>query len=502
MRDALQQMFSRTVDIVGAFLPSLLGAVAILVVGWIGALVARSLVRAALHRTTFDNRIAQWVGGGRPVSVERHAGTVVFWIVMLFVSIAVLQTLHLPAVATPMNMMLGELAAFAPRVAAAALLLLVAWAVARVLRTVVSGALRAARVDERLRTTPPEGASPSDSGGAVSISGSLGEAVYWLVFLLFLPAVLGTLALEGLLGPVQSLVDRLLGFLPHLLGAALILAAGWFIANLVRRIVTNLLAAIGTDRLGERLGLQQAVGTMTLSALTGYVLYVLILLPVIIAALDALALGAVTAPASAMLGSILQAVPALFGAGVLVAIAWFVGRVVAHLISGLLAAAGFDTLVAKMGVATKPAQGYRPSDIVGTSLLVVLMLLATIEAARMIQFVVLADLLARFLVLAGHVALGLVIFGIGLLLSGLAERAVRASSARQANLLAMATRASIIVLAGAMALRQMGLANEIVNLAFGLVVGAIAVAAAIAFGLGARDTAGRVVDDWARQLKG
>lgn len=53
-----------------------------------------------------------------------------------------------------------------------------------------------------------------------------------------------------------------------------------------------------------------------------------------------------------------------------------------------------------------------------------------------------------------------------------------------------------------MALRQMGLANEIINLAFGLLLGAVAVAAALAFGLGARDVAGRHVEDWARSLKG
>ena len=47
-----------------------------------------------------------------------------------------------------------------------------------------------------------------------------------------------------------------------------------------------------------------------------------------------------------------------------------------------------------------------------------------------------------------------------------------------------------------MALRQMGLAEDIVNLAFALVLGALALAAAMAFGLGARDAAGRQVERW------
>ena len=77
---------------------------------------------------------------------------------------------------------------------------------------------------------------------------------------------------------------------------------------------------------------------------------------------------------------------------------------------------------------------------------------------------------------------------------------MRSSGATQSNLLALTARISIIVLAGAMALRQMGLANEIINLVFGLLLGAVA--AALAFGLGGRDVAGRTIEDWAKSLKG
>ena len=53
-----------------------------------------------------------------------------------------------------------------------------------------------------------------------------------------------------------------------------------------------------------------------------------------------------------------------------------------------------------------------------------------------------------------------------------------------------------------MALRQMGLANEIISLAFGLTLGAVAVAVAIAFGLGGREIAARQLDGWVRSLPG
>jgi hypothetical protein len=138
---------------------------------------------------------------------------------------------------------------------------------------------------------------------------------------------------------------------------------------------------------------------------------------------------------------------------------------------------------------------------VGGLVLVAIMLFAAIEAARQLGFDALADLLAAFTVLAGQILLGLVVFGLGLYLADLAAGVVRASRARQADLLALLTRAAVLVLAGAMALRQMGIANEIVNLAFGLLLGAIAVAGALAFGLGGRDLAGRHLEQWSAQLE-
>jgi hypothetical protein len=492
----MQDILNTTTEMIGGFVPNLLGAVGILVVGWLVAVVARSLVRAALNRTTIDNRIADWLAGGKPVALERHAGTAVYWIIMLFVVMAVFQALNLTVVAEPLNALLSQVTGFVPRLVGGGILLALAWVIATVLKRVVTGALEVAKIDERL------GSGEGDTAPAPSIAGSLGDAVYWLVFLLFLPAVLGALAIEGLLAPVQTLIDELLAFLPNLFGAAVILVVGWFVANLVRRIVANLLAALGADAFAERIGVGKVLGATTLSGLVGLVVYVLILLPVLIAALNALALDAVTGPASQMLSSILSAIPALFGAAILIAIAYGVGRVLSTLISNVLAGAGFDNILATLGLTGPPVEGRRPSALVGTLVLVALMLFASIEAAGMLGFEVLGELISRFLLLGGRIVLGLIIFGIGLFLANLAARAVGSSGTRQASLLALTARISIIVLAGAMALGQMGLANEIINLAFGLLLGAIAVAAALAFGLGARDIAGRTVEDWAKNLKG
>jgi hypothetical protein len=128
-------------------------------------------------------------------------------------------------------------------------------------------------------------------------------------------------------------------------------------------------------------------------------------------------------------------------------------------------------------------------------------LFATISALNLLGFTLAATLVSEFMVLAGRILLGLVIFAIGLVLSNLAARAIVSSNIAQPGLLALAARVSILVLATAMALRQMGLANEIVTLAFGLLFGAFAVAFALAFGLGGREPAQKEVERFFQALR-
>ena len=350
----MQVIWSEVSRLVGGNVPKLIGALAILVVGWLVALLASRVVRRLLGRTMLDNRLARWIAGEeepRPGEADRWIAKGVFYLIMLLVLVAFFQVLGLTVVRQPLNRLLSEVFGYAPKLLGAGLLLLIAWIVASVLRLVASRALKVARLDERLGET-----GEVAEGKQVVLSKTLAEAVYWLVFLLFLPAVLGALGLAGLLGPVQALLNKVLGFLPSLLAGALILLIGWFVARIVRRIVTNLLAAVGADRLSERVGLASALGKQQLSGLVGLIVYALILIPVIIAALNALTLDAITGPASEMLNVILGAVPRVFGAVLLLAIAYVVGRVVASIITSLLAGAGFNSIMVRLGVGKELAR--------------------------------------------------------------------------------------------------------------------------------------------------
>lgn len=113
-----------------------------------------------------------------------------------------------------------------------------------------------------------------------------------------------------------------------------------------------------------------------------------------------------------------------------------------------------------------------------------------------------ADLAARFIGFGSQVVLALLIFGLGLYAANLARSVILGLGGRMAAMGAQAARIGILVLTTAMALRELGIANEIVSLAFGLLLGAIAVAAALAFGLGSRDLAARQVERWLQSFGG
>ncbi len=481
--------------------PSIITAILILVVGWIVALIFASVVRGAFKRTGISEKIARFIKGeddATGAEVIKWVGRIVFYLVMFFVLVAFFQHIGLTFIAEPLNAFLMSIFANAPLIFGAAAILLVAWLLATVLRIIVVRVLDAAKIDERFSE------QVEDDVGAekISLPQQIGNIVFWITFLLFIPAVLSTLRLEGLLVPVQSMFEAILTYVPNLLGAALVLILGWFGAKILKRFLVSLLSSLGIDRITEREDLASYFGKNKPSEIVGLFAYVLVMLFVIIGALNALSVEAITAPASAMLAMILAALPAIFAALLIITIAFLVGRVLVGLISGLLSAVGFDQLLVRLGITREVAEGKRtPSEIVGYLVLVAIMLFAAIEAAGVLGFVVLSNLIAELTVLLGRVVVSVIIFGIGLYLAGLAKEVVLSSGSPHAEMLSKLARVAVLVLAGAIALQQLGVADEIIVTAFGVLIGAIALTGVIAFGLGGRDVAARELSSWVDDLK-
>jgi hypothetical protein len=505
----------------GRFIPSFLGALVILVVGWIVATVAASLIQSLLKKTGVDGRVSGMVGqrrGEAPMPIGKWVATAVYWLVLAFTLVAFLNALQLENVSAPLNAFLQQILSYLPRLGSAAVLLGVAWVIATLARTLVTRGLSRFNLDNRLAEQTSDG-----SGSPIVVTETLGNALYWFVFLFFLPLVLDVLQLQGPLAPVQNLLDQILSALPKILTAVIIGAIGWLVARIVRGIVTNLLAAIGTDQIGGRMGFrQQTTGGMSLSSLLGTVVYVLVLIPTAIAALNALEIAAISTPAVAMLNQVMTRLPQVLTAALIVSLFYFIGRFVSDLVTNILTSVGFNNITSVLGVPDLPKKtvanpfdesgtpqsassglpSRTPSEIAGIVTLVGTVLFGVVTATEVLGLPALTAMMNSVLAIAARVLVGVAIFAVGLYLANMAFKLISLSGGRQSRLLGQTARICILAFVAAMALQQMGIASSIVNLAFGLMLGSVAVATALAFGLGGRDVASEKIRGFISDFEG
>jgi len=482
----LESMLENLQGTLGNTLPSLLGAVGILVVGWFVAILLRAGTRRLLRIIGLNERIAS--STDNEINAEAWGASGVFWLVMFLVLIAFFNVLNLEIVSAPLQALVTKIFEFGPSLLAAAVLAILAWVLAGLARGLISAALAKTTLDERI----------SKEADMKPVSHSIGDVLYWLIILLFLPAILGTLQMEGLLIPVQGMVDKILAMLPNIFAAGLIGLVGWFVAKILRDLVQNLLGAVGFDNLGEKAGL---TGKVSLSQLAGLLVFIFVFVPALVAALNTLQIEAISGPATEMLGAFMAAIPDIFAAVIILSIAVVLAKFISGLIASLLDGLGVNSLPAKFGLATVAESNFSLAKFVGKVVSIFIILFASVEAANQLGFVQVSEIVSTLIEFTGQILLGGVILMAGFWLAGLAHTAVIKVSGDNAAPLAGILRAAILGLVLAMGLRAMGIADDIVNLAFGLVLGAVAVAFALSFGLGGREAAGKQMEHWLANLR-
>jgi nicotinamide mononucleotide (NMN) deamidase PncC len=383
-----------------------------------------------------------------------------------------------------------------PRVLGAIAILVVAWVLARAAKWAI------AKVVDRVPALRKHyEAEPGKTLGSL-----IGDIAFWLILLIGIMIALQPLRLAGVLDPVRQLTTRTFAFIPNLLGAGLIFFIGLIVARIVRRLVEGALLAANADGWLRRTGIAETSGTVpaspagaapsigprtSISRSVGMVVFFLIMIPVTISALDALRIQSISGPATQMLRTILDSIPLVIGALLLLAIGYVIGKLAKQGIEQLLPSMGFDRSVSAIGIS---AESGTPSRTVGTVVMVAIMIFFAIKAAEMLQSPIIAAMLAQILELGSHVLFGAVIILGGVAIARIVSTLV--GGAGTEGWLPAILRWSIIALAVAMGLRFMGLANEIVIIAFASIIGSAAIACALAFGLGGRPTAHKLLERW------
>ncbi len=374
-----------------------------------------------------------------------------------------------------------------PNVFSAILLLILALIVAYLAKRIVTKLLKMVNVD---KYTEKIGLADEATGSSVEF---IGKLVFLIVFLLFLPGVLDKLGMQNVSAPITSMVSQFLNYIPNILAAIVILVVGLFIAKLIRQLLTPILRRLNVDKIQEKAGISTTENT-TVSSVISYLVYVLILIPVAIAALQVLNISAISEPAIAMLDKIILFLPNIFAAIAIIIIGLFISKIVGKLLTEILAGVGTDKLVEKIVPEDKTKlRSFSLSKGIGDLVKYILILLFFVEAINILKLQVLQAVGAAIIAYLPLVISAIIIMGVSLFVASWVE-SLLLKKFTDMKIAAFVVKAAIITLAVFMTLNQLGIATSIVNAAFIIVLGAVAVAFAISFGVGGRDAASNVLE--------
>lgn len=470
----MNPMYASFNGYLGGPIGSIIGAILIFIIGWLVALGIAALVRNVLSKVNLNQRMNS--STGKTYDLEGIISKIVFWFIFIIAISGALNQLNLNSISTPFANMVNQVLAFIPNLIGAIAVGVIGWVIATVARTAINAALAKTSMDERL----------SAQAGVKPMSSTIADMVYWFILLVVLTMVLGQLELDGLFAPLTNMVDKIFSFIPNIIIAGVVFVVGYIIAKVVRGIVTNLVSTFNIQELASKAGLSEK---NSLPNIAGSLAFLVVIIPTIIAALNALKIEVIARPATNMLNKIMEALPNIFMAAAILVVTFYVVRMVANIIKGLIENTEINQIPAKVGL-QETMGDKKVSDLVGYAIVFFAMLFAAIAAADLLGFEPISAIIAMFIAFGANIILGAIILFIGFwlanIIAGVVERSEQGS-----QFLANIVRVLIMGLVLAMGLKAMGIADSIVNLAFGLTLGAVAVAFALSFGLGGQEAAAR-----------
>ena len=303
--------------------PNILFAIGIMILFLIIAKFASGLVAAGINKTGLAQKANANNERGQD-SLGRNLGKAVYWVIILIGLIQALTQLGMTQIVDPMNEMMREIFIYIPKIFGAALIFGLFMIVANVLRQAAKSVLIFA---------DPMPAKFGLATEDVNISGITSTVLSGIITITGLIAALKVLAIDAISIPATQLLNDVMGTIPKILIAGIIMAVFVFIARFVSGLARKTLPGLGIDSAVSELGiLKGADSGMTASGLIASGASFFIILLGSIQALEALEFAALT-----------EALYIVMDMGAKIAFGTFIifaGVFLARMITGLMASAG------------------------------------------------------------------------------------------------------------------------------------------------------------------
>jgi hypothetical protein len=202
------------------------------------------------------------------------------------------------------------------------------------------------------------------------------------------------------------------------------------------------------------------------------------------------------------LNTFLAAIPQVVGALLILIIGWIIAGMVARLVAELLRRAGADRLFADHGGRVYGAQSekIRPSVVASELVKWLIRLVFLVAAANVLGMPQVSELLNQVLLWIPNLIVAAIILLVAPLLARFVRGAIEVGAGQMgftnAPLLGRIAEIAIVAFAVVIAINQIGIAADLVNIIFIGLVGAFALAFGLAFGLGGRDVAAQLTQSW------
>jgi mechanosensitive ion channel-like protein len=217
---------------------------------------------------------------------------------------------------------------------------------------------------------------------------------------------------------------------------------------------------------------------------------------------------AIRASLAGALQTLLAAIPRLLGFALILLVGWLVSSLLAKGTAALLHAIRFSELARRSGFAAFVQKMGVKQDASGVLASVVkwfVRLITLVVAFDMLGLPAVSGVLQQLLLWLPNLAVALVVLVIGGLAANALAQLVRGTSAEAGftnpDILAAVTRVAVWSFAIVVAVSQLGIATTLINTLLIGVVGALALATGLAFGLGGRDKAAQLLDRLGRQME-
>ena len=394
------------------------------------------------------------------------------------------------------NELFNKIYSALPGLLGAALLLVIALFMAFLAKKLTTKGLDKVEFDSKLQKW---GMAKNDEESNIFIE-TIGSLVYFVTILLFTPFIFTGLNLSGVADPIIIMLNKFWDFIPNLLVSVMIIIIGSYLCKFIKKLSRNLFEGIDVDRWYRKLiGQQETAEFVTetrLADVLSSIIYVLIYIPIITVALQILGVSTISDPIVSVLNQIVSVIPNVLAAVVLVIIGNFIAKLVADLIESMLKTSGIDKYSQYLNF--KGETSILISNVSAQIIQAVLMIFFLVEAISVLQLDVLNSIGNSIIAYLPAVVSSVIILAVGII--GGNVLATFLAKVSGSKLFGEFIRYGVIIFAVFMTLDQLKFAQTIVNTSFTMLLGAFAVAFALAFGLGGRDFAAKQLEKADRAL--